>query len=285
MTKVVYTPLYRPGRSATYLPVHMFRDLWRRHELIWTIAKRDFTATYRSTFLGAAWTLLSPLILLALFTFVFGYVFHGRFSPNPNESPLEFALALFVGLSLYLCVGSALTQSPSLLMGNAVYVKNVVFPLEVLPASQVVILMLNLLIGLGLCQLAFFLSKHTVHWTSIFVLVYAACTGLIALGVTFFLSALSVFIRDVPSVTNPLSIVLMYISGVFFPIESLPPNLQIIFRANPLALIIDQARGAMLFGRIPSAGILLLSVFLSVIVAVAGYAFFMRSKHAFSDVM
>lgn len=285
MTRFVYTPDSRPVYANLLSPVRVVRDLWRYRELTWTLAQRDFTATYRSTFLGAAWTILSPLILLALFTFVFGYIFNGRFTGKADETPAEFALALFVGLSFYQCVAAALTQSPTLLMANASYVKSIAFPVETLAVGSVTIMMMNLLIGLALCQVGFLALHGFAYWTSVFLIVHIVCIGLIALGISWFLSALSVFIRDVPSVTSPLSMVLMFLSGVFFPIESLPPRLQLVFRANPLALIIDQARGAMLFGKVPSFTVMALALAISLLVAIAGYAFFMRSKPAFSDVM
>lgn len=285
MAKVVYTPHSDASLSHVLSPLNIVRDLLPYRELIAAYTKREYQAMHRSTMLGAAWSMLNPLILLALFTFVFGYVFHGRFSTDPNETPADFALALFVGLSLYICVGNALGQAPNLMLANSSYVKTLAFPLEILPVSLVIVLVINLLISLGLCLAAFLITKGFVHWTSIFVLFHVAAMALIALGITWFLSAVGVFVRDTSPIVSPISMVLMFVSGVFFSLDALPPKMKFMFQLNPLAIIIYQARQAMLHGQVPNILVLACILALSVGCAIFGYYFFSRTKIAFADVM
>jgi lipopolysaccharide transport system permease protein len=266
-------------------PYWIVRDLMVHRELLFAYAKREFLAAYRETFLGMAWSIVTPLILLALFTLVFGYIFKGRFNPAVAETPAEFALALFVGLSFYLCVGQSLTVAPALMLANTSYVKTLAFPLEVLPVSAVLNLLANLGIGLALCFIAFLVMHGYIHWTAIWLAPLIVATGLICVGLFWFLSSLSVFVRDVPSITNPLSMILMFLSGVFFPIESVPPGIAWLFRINPVAIIIDQARGCFLYGRLPSITLTTAVLVFSLIVAIGGYWFFIRTKPAFADVI
>lgn len=285
MTKVVYTPDSKPALSRVLSPLWIWRDLSKHASLIRVFAKREYEAAHRSTFLGIAWTMLNPLIMLALFTFVFGYIFSGRFTTSAEESPADFAIALFIGLSLYNMVAVALTQSPTILFANSVYVKTLSFPIEILSVSQLVNLLTNLAISLGLCLLAFLLLHGFLHWTVIFVIPYVVCLALIVLGLSWFLSALAVFVPDVPGVTAPLSMVLMFLSGVFFSIDNLSPNLQILFRFNPLSILIYDVRGHILYGMMPNYKHLAVLIVLSVLAAIIGYAFFSRSKTAFSDLL
>lgn len=285
MTKVVYTPDSRPPLWRVLSPVWIWRDLAKHFELIRTFAVRDYQAAHRNTFLGLAWTMLTPLIMLALFTFVFGYIFNGRFTTSVTESPADFALALFVGLSLYNCIAAALTQSPSILFANSVYVKTLSFPIEVLSVAQLANILINLAIGLALCLLAFLVVHGFLHWTAIFVLLHVLCIALLVLGLSWFLSALAVFVPDIQGITSPLSLVLMFLSGVFFSIDNLSPAMQVLFRLNPIATLIHDARGAILYGQLPNFGVLALLLVLSGAIAMLGYAFFARSKAVFSDLL
>jgi lipopolysaccharide transport system permease protein len=285
MTKVVYTPDSKPPLSRVLSPFSIWRDLAKHASLIRVFAKREYEAAHRSTFLGIAWNMITPLIMLALFTFVFGYIFQGRFTTSAEESPADFALALFIGLSLYNCFAAALTQSPSTLLQNSVYVKTLSFPIEILAVAQLVNLLTNLAISLGLCLVAFAVLHGFLHWTAVFTILYVFCLALMVLGISWFLSALAVFIPDVPGITGPLSMVLMFMSGVFFSIDNISPNLRILFQFNPLSLLIYDVRNLILYGAMPNLTNLGVLLVLSVLIAVLGYAFFSRSKTAFSDLL
>lgn len=285
MMRTVYTSDARVPLYRLVSPAWIMCDLLRHRELIATCVGREFYGAYRETFLGTAWQVLNPLILLSLFTLVFGYIFNGKFNPAGHETPPEFAVALFVGLSFYLCIGQALTSSPALILSNSAYVKTLSFPLEVLPVAAVLNMMVNLLIGLALCMLGFLAIHGFVHWTAILLVPLIVCTALICLGLSWFLSSLAVFVRDVPSITSPLSMVLMFISGVFFPMTSVPQSIRWLFKLNPIAIIIEQARAVFLYGQVPNLLVMAAVAIVSVAVAIGGYWFFQRTKAAFADVL
>ena len=285
MTKVVYTPSNRIPLWRAILPWWIAHDILRHRELILAYAKRDYQAAHRNTYLGAAWAMLTPLILLALFTFVFGYIFQGRFNATLDESPIDFALALFIGISMFMCVGTALTAGPGLMYANSAYVKSLAFPLEVLSVAQTYNIIRNLLISLGLCLVAFLITNGFLHWTTIFVVLHVACIAAMVLAISWFLSAVAVFVPDTPAVTSPLSMVLMFLSGVFFSIENMPPDLKILFQLNPLAVLIQQARAAILYGETPDFGLLAIIAAALFVAMTFGYVFFTRTKAAFADVM
>ena len=285
MTKVVYTSTSRTPLARLVSPYQIVLDLLRYRGLIYTAAKRDFEATHRDNVLGLLWTILTPLIMLAIFTLVFGYIFGGKFNQKVSETPAEFALALFVGLSFFSCVGQSLTSSAGIILGNSVYVKTLSFPVETLPVASVMNILANLGIALALCATGFVIMHGFIHVTAIALLLHIICVALLSLGLTYFISALSVFVRDVALVTAPLSMVLMFTSAVFFPMESVPPRVAFLFRLNPIAVIVDQARGALLYGRWPDPVALGAVFIFSFLVAVGGYWFFMRTKPGFADVI
>jgi lipopolysaccharide transport system permease protein len=285
MTRVIYTASPQQSLGRLLLPNRIAADLLRHRELIVAYTRREFQAVHRGTYLGLVWTVLSPLIMLALFTFVFGGIFNGKFNPKVNETPVEFALALFVGLGFFNVFAQAMGAAGGLVTANAAYVKSLAFPLEILPVASVLNALLNLAIALAICFAAqLYLNGHW-HATSLWLLAHAICITLLGLGVSWFLSSLSVFIRDVPALVGPINMVLMFVSGCFFPLSVMSPRIRWIVELNPLAVIIDQARGALLYGLTPALGSLAYVFLFSLAIAVGGYAFFMKAKPAFADVI
>jgi lipopolysaccharide transport system permease protein len=285
MTRVVYTSEVQEPLRLLLSPDRVFRDLARHRELIRAFVKRDFHATYRGTFLGPVWSVLSPLIMLALFTFVFGGIFHGRFTHNAAETPAEFALAMFIGLSLFNCFSQSVNSAPGLVLANTPYVKTLNFPLQVLSVAAVLQMVINLSIALTLCLAIFFSMNGFLYLTTFGLIPLGICVALLSLGCSWLLSALGVFIRDIPSIVGPITTVLMFLSSVFFSIESVPRRARWFVEFNPLAQIIDQARGCVMYGRWPDFSVLAVIFAMSLSVAVLGYAAFMRMKPAFADVV
>jgi len=285
MSRVVYTPEPRIASVHLLSPFWIIRNLLRHRELIIAYARREFHAAHRATYLGLAWSVISPLIMLALFVAVFGYVFGGKFSQRPEETPAEFALALFVGLSLFNCIAQSMASASSLVLANSVYVKSLSFPLEILSVSATLNVLINLAISFGICVVAHLGMYGFLHWTILFVPLYVVCVALISVGISWFLSSLAVFVRDVPSIVPPISTVLMFVSGCFFPLSVISPKVRWILELNPLAVILAQARGCFLYGQVPEFASFAIVFALSVLIALGGHWFFMKAKSAFADVI
>lgn len=285
MTKNIYTSNPHIDLAKVLSPIWIIKSLLQYKELIISSAMREFHSTYRGTYLGLAWTVLSPLIMLTLFVGVFGYIFGGRFTPNPDETPADFALALFIGLSFYNCIAQTLGASPSQIIGNGIFVKSLSYPLEILTVISVLNILINMIVSLSLCLIAYMLIHGLPPISIICLPWYVMCIILICMGLSWFLSSIAVFIRDVPAITAPISMILMFVSGVFFPLTSIPASIRWIAGLNPLALIIDQARSCFLFGRWPDSLSMLLLLIVSLCIAVIGFAIFMKLKPAFADVM
>lgn len=285
MTRAIYTSTPQLPLSRLIYPHRILRDLLRHRELIVAYTKREFEAAHRGTYLGLVWSVLSPLIMLALFAFVFGGIFGGKFNSKAHETPAEFALALFVGLSFFNAFAQAMGAASGLVIGNAPFVKTLAFPLEILPVSSVLNALLNLMIAQGICFTASLIMYGSLHWTVVWMPIHVVCIALLGLGISWFLSSLSVFVRDTPALIGPINTVLMFGSGCFFPLSVMSPRMRAILEINPLAVIIDQTRGCLLYGQSPSLYRLAYVFVFSVIFAVLGYVFFMKTKPAFSDVI
>ena len=285
MTRVVYTSEPHIPVSRLINPYRIARDLLKHRELIVAYTKREFQTAHRGTYLGLAWSIISPLIMLALFTFVFGHIFGGKFNPKAHETPAEFALALFIGLGFFNGFAQSMGGASGLIVGNANFVKSLAFPLEILSVSSVLNVLMNLVICIAICLVAHLVMYGYLRVTTIALVLHFACIALIGLGISWFLSALSVFIRDIPAIVPPISIVLMFISGCFFPLSVMSPRIRAIVELNPLAVLIDQSRSSLMYGIWPDFVSLGYVFILSLAMAVGGYCFFMKAKPAFADVI
>ena len=127
-------------------------SLSERRELLWQFLTRNIKSRHRGSVLGAAWLVFNPLLMLSLYVFAFGVVFGGRFTDSPEESTLDFALGVFLGLNVLGLIQSIIGSAPTIIVAQPNFVK-VVFPLEILPAATMGALAYDLLIGFGLCLL------------------------------------------------------------------------------------------------------------------------------------
>lgn len=273
----------RSGGNAVLSQV--WSQVWLQRQLFLKLLLRDFAERYRGSFLGLTWSLLLPLLSLLVFTFFFGIIFKMRWAGASNGSLTDLALILFVGITLYNFLAECLNRAPSLILSHQNYVKNVIFPLEMLPAVMVA----SSLLTMGLMFSLVILLQATIgtglSWTVLLLPIIVLPLVLFVLGLSWFLSSLGVFVRDTQQVMVPVVQLLMFMSPVFYPLSHLPEFIRPWLQLNPLAWVIEQARGVLLFGHSPvwtSYGFYLLA---SSLVALLGAYWFARTRKGFADVL
>ena len=116
-------------------PQSMLNAFWKNRQLIKTLTQREVQGRYRGSYMGLFWTFVTPVFMLSIYTFVFSFVFKARWNPA-SDSKTEFALVLFAGLLVFNLFSECIGKAPSLIVGNANYVKKVVFPLPLISISQ-----------------------------------------------------------------------------------------------------------------------------------------------------
>ncbi|MEK9986338.1 MAG: ABC transporter permease, partial [Opitutae bacterium] len=199
-----------------------------RRDLLWQFTKRNIQTGFRGSLLGVFWVVLSPLLMLALYTFVFGVVFGGSFEQLNTEGHLvrkdgaSYALGIFLGLSVMSLISGTLSSSATLIVSNPNFVKKVVFPLEVLPVAQVGNLAFNFSISLGLCLIGAILVGDGFCMAWIWLPLIILPSVFISLGIGWLLASLGVFFRDIAQLTQFLGMVLLYASGVFYSVRKIP---------------------------------------------------------------
>jgi lipopolysaccharide transport system permease protein len=262
------------------------RNLCRHRALLWQFTKRQVELRHKGSHLGLAWSLLSPLLMLALYVVVFGFIFGGRFKPEAMpESRIEYALVVFLGLAVHHFVAEVMGTSPSLVTSNPNFVKKVVFPLEILPAANVGAAGVHFLITLALVFIGALLVGVPVHAGVMWLPLIILPLGLLALGASLGLAALGVFWRDILQITQFLSLVLLFASAVFYPVTQIPAVIYTYLRFNPLLLAIQEARNAVFWNEPVNLTHLAYLYACGVAAYVLGAALFQKLRSTFADVL
>ena len=246
--------------------------------------RREVQARYRQSWLGLLWLILTPLLMLSIYTLVFRHVMKMRWV-GVDESNLSFALRVYAGLAVFNFFAECVNRAPGLILEQPNLVKKVVFPLEVLAWVNVCVAAVGLLVPMALFLALLLFSEGGLPWTVLALpLVWLPLLPL-CLGLTWLFAGLGAYVRDIGQVLSMAVTALMFLSPIFFPIEALPDSVRNWMAMNPLALVMTQTREVLLAGRWPSWGMLALQTLASGLVAVAGAAFFRVARRGFADVI
>ena len=260
-------------------------DLWTQRELLWQFTLRNVEMRHKGSHLGLVWTFLSPLLMLGLYFFYFSYVAGSSFGVIPGETKVDFALGVFIGLTFFQFIAEVLGVSPINIVSNPNFVKKVVFPLEVLPASGVGAAAFHMLVSLALVLLSVQLFGSGLHLGVLWLPVIIFPVVLLCLGIGWFFAALGVFFRDIGLFMQFLTMALMFSSAVFNSSSKFPPAAWAILRFNPIMLAIELARDAVLWQRPINYHHLSYLYATGVGACYLGHAVFRKMKPAFADVL
>jgi lipopolysaccharide transport system permease protein len=261
-----------------------FYTAWHHRSLILRLARREIDARYRGSVLGIVWAVLTPILMLAVYTFVFSVVFRARWGTT-GESNSEFALLLFSGLILFNVLGECLNRAPGLLLENVSYIKKVVFPLEILPVVALVGALFNAGIGFVILMVFHLFTAGLPPVTTLLLPMVLVPLCLTTLGLTCFFASVGVFLRDVRQVVGVGVTVLMFLSPIFYPISAIPEHIRPILHLNPMTAILEQSKELLFWGHVPSLSHWLLATLGSWGVAWLGHLWFMKTRRGFADVV
>ncbi len=262
----------------------MLVSFWRNRKLIKTLIKREVIGRYRGSVMGMMWSFFNPILMLAVYTFVFSVVFKARWSAG-SDSKTEFALVLFAGLLVFNLFSECLNRSPTLILANANYVKKVVFPLEILPWVTLGAAMFHMSISFLVWIIFYIIFFGQPHITLLFFPVILIPLVLTTMGLSWLLASLGVYLRDVAQIIGLVTTTLMFLSPLFYPLSSLPENYQKMLQLNPLTIILEQARAALIWGQVPEPMSLGLSILIALIISWIGFAWFQKTRKGFADVL
>ena len=261
------------------------RYLKQHFELFLMLLKQDIQKKYKGNFIGNYWIIITPLFMLSIYTFVFGYVFAVRCPGFLNSNIFQFSLVLYCGLAFYNSFNEAISRAPNNIIENVNYLKKAVFPLEILTPILVSSSATNLLINVLLIAIikSILISPITLNFLFILIVLFAFLTML--LGLSWIFSAVGVYIRDLNHLVTNSVTGLLFLSPIFYPIASLPEWLRPYILFNPISIPVEEARKIIIYNQIPDFYILTIYTLSSLLICIIGYFFFSITKKGFSDVI
>ncbi len=264
----------------------VWRPLWelpRRFDLIWPLARRMTVARYRGSALGLVWAVLTPLALIAVFTFLFAGVFNARFTAG--GSAWDYALYLFCGLLPWTAFQESLQQSSGIVVAHANLVKRVVFPLETLPVAQALAALAGQLFGTLALIVAVLVIRREFHATLLWLPVLLAPQLLFTLGASWFVASLGVFLRDTAQALALVLMVWMYLTPIIYPESVVPERYRALLTLNPFTHLVRGYRNCLLEGTPPDWPGLAYFTLVALVTFVLGYWWFARTRKNFADVV
>ncbi|AAO54605.1 ABC transporter permease [Pseudomonas syringae pv. tomato] len=273
-----------PHRTPSAGPIRLVASLWTNRSLISQMTKREVIGRYRGSVMGLAWSFFNPVLMLAVYTFVFSEIFSARWV-GVDTGKGGFAILLFVGMIVHGLFAECANRAPSLVMSNSNYVKKVVFPLEILPVITLGSALFHSCISLVVLVIAQLLITHTLFWTALLFPLILVPLILGTLGISWFLASLGVYLRDVGHVITVLTTVLLFLSPVLYPVAALPEVYRPWLQMNPLTYIIEESRSVLLFGNLPHWDSLGIAIAIGAVIAAMGFWFFQKTRKGFADVI
>lgn len=242
MTSPDHTLTIEAGRADR----QYWQDIWRYRELFAVLAWRDVTVRYKQTIIGAAWAVLQPFSTLIVFTIIFGYI-----AKMPTEGTAPYPLLVFAGLLPWQLFASSAGAISTSLVGNASLISKVYFPRLIVPASAMVVCLIDFAISLVLLVGLLLWFGHWPGWPVVLLPCFVSMAVLASLGPGLFIASLNVKYRDFRIVIPFIIQMGLYVSPVGFSSSVVPDQWRLLYSLNPMVGVIDGFRWSVLGGNVP----------------------------------
>jgi lipopolysaccharide transport system permease protein len=276
-TKLRGELVIEPGRAS----LHYWRDLYRYRELFYFLAWRDLLVRYKQTVIGVAWAVLRPLLTMAVFVIVFG-----RIAKLPDGG-IPYPILVFSAMLPWQFFANALSESSSSLVGNANLVSKIYFPRMILPASSVIVALVDFAISFVLLLIIVAVYQFPLSWHMLALPGFVLLAFFAALGPGLLITALNVKYRDFRYVVPFVVQMGLYISPVGFRSDVVPEEWRLLYSLNPMVGVIDGFRWCVAG---PEAAALYVPGFVLSMGVVVGFLwlgvwYFRKTERQFADVI
>ncbi|MHA1538844.1 MAG: ABC transporter permease [Alphaproteobacteria bacterium] len=261
-----------------------FKGITQHSFLLWQLTRKDIVTRTRGSFLGVLWLVISPLIMLTVYSIIFGTIFPSKWSAN-TDTPHSFILFLFMGLMIHTFISDTLSRAPHLITQHTNLVKKHIFPLEILPWVSVFSTLIHLKINFIILFAAMLFLGQSFTGTILFLPLIFLPFLILVIGLIKIMATLGVFVRDIGQITGMISSILLFASPVFYPITRLPEALQPFIYLNPITHIIIETRNVTLHGTAPDFKALGIYMIIALSVYALSNWIFKKARPHFADVL
>lgn len=283
---IISEALERKHGLLHYLnPIALVSHLWLQRDLIAQFTIREIEGRYKGSSLGIVWSFAQPLLLLTTYTVVFGLIFRSGWNGTNHQNLKQSALIIFCGLIAFNLFGDCVNRAAGLVAEVPNFVKKIVFPLEVLPVSVLGSALFHALVSMIILLAGVLVTSQRFPVTMALLPLVILPLTFLTLGLTWFLAGLGVFVRDIRHLVSLGVQILFFMTPIVYSLEVVPQSLRPWIRINPLTSAVDNFRRVILWGLPPEWGELLAWLLASGLVLLFGYAWFMKAKKGFADVI
>jgi len=258
------------------------RILIRNRILLWEMTRRDVLDRYTGQMLGAIWAFVHPLAMMAVFLFIFGVVFKMKVQvADMPDVQYNFAIYMISGLLPWMVASDAMSRSCLAIRAQAALVKQVVFPLEILPAKVAIAVFLPIVVGHIILAAYTLLAFGSLPITYLLLPLLYALLFLMMAGISAIFASGGVFVRDIKDVVQLIVLLGIYFAPVFFTLESLPRVWRILIYINPFAHAVLCFQDATFYGHFAHPASWVAFPILSLVSAILGASVFQKLKTFF----
>ncbi|MCD8069188.1 MAG: ABC transporter permease [Lachnospiraceae bacterium] len=252
------------------------KEIYHYRTMIASLIRRDLRGRYKGSVLGFAWTFLNPLLQLVVYTIVFSSIMRSGIE--------DYYLFLFVALIPWIFFSSSLTGGASCIWTQKELVKKIFFPREVLPIAHVTCQLVNMLLSFVVVFFALIVSGKGIYFPALpFLIPVILVEYLLALGIAFITSSLTVYFRDLEHILIVVAMAWQFLSPVMYSTDMVPERWQTIFMLNPMTSVIMAYRDILYYQTIPHLNTLLLATVLGVVCLIVGWFLFGRLERHFAE--
>lgn len=230
------------------MPIQLVRLLWQSNFMVRSMVARDLRSRYVGSLMGLFWSVVYPITQIGLYFFVFAVLLKVRIGPEYGGT--SFALWMIAGLLPWMFFAEVINRAPSAVLEQSNLIKKMVFPSEIFPIVNLSAAGLNHLIAVTVFLVFILFSGLSMSLNLLWLVPYLMVAGLFALGLSWLLSSLNVFLRDVGHVTGVMINIWMFLTPIFYPRSVIPENVQRWADLNPMLHVVEGYRMA-LIGKTP----------------------------------
>ena len=260
----------------------MIVEIVKQKPLIISMAKREIGNLYVGSLLGILWAFIHPLTMILVFWFIFSVGF--RVQPSKD---VPFVVWLTAGMAPWFYFAGIINGSASVVVAHANLVKKTLFPSEILPIVKIIsnLVTHGFFVFLILLLLLFYQFGISLYWLQ--AIYYLCCLWIIALGLSWAISAINVFVRDVTHLVAVIIQVGFWATPIFWDINMMPERVQLVLKLNPMYYIVQGYRDSFIY-QVPFWHHPYQTIYfwvLSLVLLMAGARIFLRMKPQFADVL
>jgi len=271
------------GHKITDAFMDPWRTLWTNRRLIQSLTRREIAARYRGSLGDLLWTVLHPLLLMLLYTFVFGVVLRAKFDEDPSR--VGFVLYFLAGMLAWLPISEAVGRSPGIVYEHRNFVKKLLFPVEILPVSPTLAALMSAGIALLLFLILLFASRGYIPIGALALPILLIPQLMLTLGVCWLLAAVGVFLRDLGQMIGFLLTLVFFLTPICYPGTQLPEWAAPLLAKSPIFILVAGYRHYLLNSQAPGTNSMVALWIMSAVVCLTGHLVFTRLRRTFPDVI